>query len=92
MSENDINLKVVITGATDVIGYIKQMDADDIGTVKNRGACYQLVTGLFEKFKDRLCNADGDSFLAEFLSAVSAVKYAAEFQKAKKETRQKRRY
>lgn len=79
MSENDINPKIVITCATDVIGYIKQMDADEIGTVKNREACYQLVTGLFEKFKDRLCNAGGDSFLADFLSAVSAVKCAVEF-------------
>ena len=41
----------------------------------------KILTRLFEKHKGRLFNTGGDSFLAEFPSAVSAVE-CAEFQKA----------
>lgn len=40
---------------------------------------------MFDKHKGRLFNTGGDSFLAEFPSAVSAVECAVEFQKAIKE-------
>ena len=58
------------------------MEADESGTVKNLRACEKLLTGFFKKHKGRLFNTGGDSFLAEFSSAVSAVECAVEFQKA----------
>ena len=48
------------------------MEADESGTVKNLRACEKILTRLFEKHKGRLFNTGGDSFLAEFPSAVSA--------------------
>ena len=49
------------------------MEADESETVKNLRACERLLAGLFKKHKARLFNTAGDSFLAEFSSAVSAV-------------------
>ena len=85
MSEEEIDRKIAVIFATDVVGYSKQMEADESGTVKNLRACEKILTGLFEKHKGRLFNTGGDSFLAEFPSAVSAVECAVEFQKAIKE-------
>ena len=61
------------------------MEANESGTVINLRACEKILTGLFEKHKGRLFNKGGDSFLAEFPSAVSAIECAVEFQKAIKE-------
>ena len=80
MSEEEIDRKITIIFATDVVGYSKHMEADESETVKNLRACEKLLTGLFKKHKGRLFNTGGDSFLAEFSSAVSAVECAAEFQ------------
>ncbi|MDA7592687.1 hypothetical protein N8714_03345 [Rhodobacteraceae bacterium] len=82
MSEEEIDRKITIIFATDVVGYSKHMEADESETVKNLRACEKLLTGLFKKHKGRLFNTGGDSFLAEFSSAVSAVECAVEFQKA----------
>ena len=85
MSEEEIDRKITVIFATDVVGYSTHMEADESGTVKNLRACKKILTGLFEKHKGRLFNTGGDSFLAEFPSAVSAVECAVEFQKAIKE-------
>ena len=85
MSEEEIDRKITVIFATDVVGYSKHMEADESGTVKNLRACEKILTGFFEKHKGRLFNTGGDSFLAEFPSAVSAVECAVEFQKAIKE-------
>ena len=61
------------------------MEADESSTIKNLRACEKILTALFEKHKGRLFNTGGDSFLAEFPSAVSAVECAVEFQKAIKD-------
>lgn len=82
MSEEEIDRKITIIFATDVVGYSKHMEADESETVKNLRACEKLLTGFFKKHKGRLFNTGGDSFLAEFSSAVSAVECAVEFQKA----------
>ena len=82
MSEEEIDRKITVIFATDVVGYSKHMEADESGTVKNLRACEKILIGLFEKHKGRLFNTGGDSFLAEFSSAVSAVECAVEFQKA----------
>jgi class 3 adenylate cyclase len=82
MSEEEIDRKIAVIFATDVVGYSKHMETDESGTVKNLRACEKILTGLFEKHKGRLFNTGGDSFLAEFPSAVSAVECAVEFQKA----------
>ena len=85
MSEEEIERKIAVIFATDVVGYSKHMEADESSTIKNLRACEKILTALFEKHKGRLFNTGGDSFLAEFQSAVSAVECAVEFQKAIKD-------
>ncbi len=85
MSEEEIDRKIAVIFATDVVGYSKHMEADESETVKNLRACEKILTGLLGKHRGRLFNTGGDSFLAEFSSAVSAVECAVEFQKAIKE-------
>ena len=81
MSDEDIDRKIAVIFATDVVGYSKHMEANESETVKNLRACERLLTELFKKHNGRLFNSGGDSFLAEFSSAVSAVECAVEFQK-----------
>ena len=81
----EIDRKIAVIFATDVVGYSKHMEADESETIRNLRACEKILTGLFEKHIGRLFNTGGDSFLAEFPSAVSAVECAVEFQKAIKE-------
>jgi class 3 adenylate cyclase len=85
MSKAEIDRKIAVIFATDVVGYSKHMEANESGTVKNLRACERLLRELFKKHNGRLFNSGGDSFLAEFPSAVSAVECAVEFQNVVKE-------
>ena len=85
MSDEDIDRKIAVIFATDVVGYSKHMEVNESETVKNLRSCEKLLTELFEKHNGRLFNSGGDSFLAEFPSAVSAVECAVEFQNIVKE-------
>ena len=82
MSEEEIDRKITVIFATDVVGYSKHMEADESGTVKNLRACEKLITGLFKNIKVACLTQAATPFLAEFSSAVSAVECAVEFQKA----------
>ena len=84
MTQKKIDRKIAVIFATDVVGYSKHMEANESETIHNLRACEAILTGLFEKYDGRLFNTGGDSFLAEFPSAVSAVECAVEFQKAVK--------
>ena len=80
MAKEKIERKIAVIFATDVVGYSKHMEADESETIHNLRECEAMLTGLFEKHDGRLFNTGGDSFLAEFPSAVSAVECAVEFQ------------
>ena len=80
MAKEKIERKIAVIFATDVVGYSKHMEADESETIHNLRECEALLAGLFEKHDGRLFNTGGDSFLAEFSSAVSAVECAVEFQ------------
>jgi len=82
MAREKIERKIAVIFATDVVGYSKHMEANESETIHNLRACEGILTRLFAKHDGRLFNTGGDSFLAEFPSAVSAVECAVEFQKA----------
>ncbi|MDA9989187.1 adenylate/guanylate cyclase domain-containing protein [Paracoccaceae bacterium] len=82
MSAEKIERKIAVIFATDIIGYSKHMETDESETVQNLRACEKILTKLFDEFDARLFNTGGDSFLAEFPSAVSAVECAVAFQEA----------
>ena len=80
MSEDQIDRKIAVIFATDVVGYSTSMEADEAQTIKNLRACRTLLDKSLKKYGGRIFNTAGDSVLAEFSSAVEAVECAAEFQ------------
>ena len=70
MLAEKIERKITVIFATDVVGYSKHMEIDEGETVQNLRACEKILNKLFDKFDARLFNTGGDSFLAEFPSAV----------------------
>ncbi len=81
MSGKKIDRKIAVIFATDVVGYSKHMEADERETILNLRECEAILMDLFKKHDGRLFNTGGDSFLAEFSSAVSAIDCAVEFQR-----------
>ena len=82
MSETEIKRKITVIFATDVVGYSKHMEAHESDTVRSLRECEAIMGELFQKHGGRLFNTGGDSFLAEFSSAVDAVECGVEFQTA----------
>ena len=80
MSSDEINRKVAVIFATDVVGYSEAMEQDEIQTLKNLRTCRGILEDLFVQHGGRIFNTAGDSVLAEFSSAVSALVCASEFQ------------
>ena len=80
MSFHNIERKIAVIFATDVVSYSKHIETDESATITNLRACENLLKDIFEKYKARLFNTGGDSFFAEFESAVAAVECAVEFQ------------
>jgi len=85
MSQKEIDRKIAVIFATDVVGYSKHMEKDEDETLKSFRACRKILEKLFEEHGGRIFNTAGDSILAEFPSAVSAVVCASEFQSLVKE-------
>jgi len=85
MAKEKIERKISVIFATDVVGYSKHMEADESETIHNLRECEVILKSLFATHGGRLFNTGGDSFLAEFPSAVSAVECAVDFQNTIKE-------
>ena len=81
MPEKEIDRKVAIILATDVVNYSKHMETNESETVKNLRACELILQRVIKKHDGRLFNSGGDSFFIEFPSAVEAVECAVAFQK-----------
>jgi TolB-like protein len=68
--------------AADVEGYSRLMGADEIATLDALTARREILDGLIATHGGRIANTAGDSVLAEFGSAVDAVRCAMEAQGA----------
>jgi len=85
MANKEIERKIAVIFATDVVGYSKSVEVNEEQTIKNFRACKKILDDLFKEHDGRIFNTAGDSVLAEFSSAVSAVICATEFQRLLKE-------
>ena len=85
MSEKKIERKIAVIFAADVVGYSKHMKKDEDNTLRSFKSCKKILDRLFEEHGGLIFNTAGDTILAEFTSAVSAVVCASEFQKLIKE-------
>ena len=80
MSRKDIDRKIAVIFVADVVGYSQHMKKDEDETLQSFRACRKILEKLFDEHDGRVFNTAGDSILAEFSSAVSAVVCASEFQ------------
>ena len=81
----DIQRKIAVIFVTDVVGFSKMMEKNEDETLRSFRSCRDVLDNLFKEHDGRIFNTAGDSVLAEFQSAVSAVVCAKEFQKLIKE-------
>ena len=85
MANKEIERKIAVIIATDVVGYSKSIEKIEEQTIKNFRVCIKILEDLFKEHGGRIFNNAGDSFLAEFSSAVYAVICATEYQRLLKE-------
>ena len=81
MADDQIIRKIAVIFVTDVVGFSKLMEKNENATFKSLRSCRDIMDTLFLEHGGRIFNTAGDSVLAEFQSAVSAVLCATEFQK-----------
>ena len=67
MSSKEIDRKIAVIFATDVVGYSKLMENDEDHTIKAIIACKEILETLFKVHGCRTFKTAGDSILAEFL-------------------------
>jgi len=78
----DVTRRLVAVFAADVEGYSRLMGADEVGTLKGLTERRAILDRLIGEHRGRIANTAGDSVLAEFGSAVDAVKCAVDAQTA----------
>ena len=76
----DIERKIAVIFVTDVVGFSKSMEKNEDETLRSFRSCRDILDSLFQKYNGRIFNTAGDSVLAEFQSAISAITCAKEFQ------------
>jgi adenylate cyclase len=80
MSNPDVTRKLAVILAADVAGYSRLMAADEEGTLVVLSARRQVIDELIARHHGRIFATAGDSVMAEFASAVEAVRCAAAIQ------------
>ena len=81
MAEERAKRKLTAILSADVKGYSRLMGEDEEATVRTITAYREVMTGLIEEQNGRVVDAKGDNLLAEFPSAVDAVRCAVKIQK-----------
>jgi len=78
----EIKRRLAAIFAADVEGYSRFMGSDEVATLDALTARREILDGLIASHGGRIANTAGDSVLAEFGSAVEAVRCAMEAQGA----------
>jgi adenylate cyclase len=80
MSGKGLNRKLAAILSADVKGYSRLMGEDEDFTVSTLTAYREIMTTLIDQHRGRVVDSPGDNLLAEFASAVNAVRCAVEIQ------------
>ena len=80
MAEERVQRKLTTIMAADVEGYSRLMSADEEATLKTLITYREIIDGLISRHGGRIFGAAGDSVVAEFGSAVEAVRCAIAIQ------------
>jgi adenylate cyclase len=67
--------------SADVKGYSRLMGEDEEATIRTLTAHQEAMTALIQQHRGRVVDSPGDNLLAEFVSAVDAVRCAVEIQR-----------
>ncbi len=70
--------------SADVKGYSRLMGEDEEATIRTLTAYREVITTLIQQYHGRVVDSPGDNLLAEFASAVDAVRCAVGIQQALK--------
>ena len=84
MDPQSVRRRLTCILAADAVGYSQQMGQDEEGTIRVLSAHRAVIDGLIAFHGGRIMSTAGDSVLAEFASAVEAVRCAVEVQEALK--------
>ncbi len=84
MDPNNVKRRLTCILAADAVGYSKQMEQDEEGTIRVLLAHRAVIDGILAFHQGRIVSTAGDSVLAEFSSVVEAVRCAVEVQEALK--------
>jgi class 3 adenylate cyclase len=84
VDQSSIKRRLTCILAADAVGYSKQMGQDEEGTIRVLSAHRAVIDGIITFHQGRIVSTAGDSVLAEFSSAVEAVRCAVEIQDALK--------
>jgi len=80
MATEDFKRKLTAILSADAVGYSRLMAEDEEATVRTITAYREVVATVVEKHRGRVVDSPGDNILAEFASAVDAVRGAVEIQ------------
>ncbi len=80
MEPTGVKRKLAVILAADVEGYSRLMGADEEATLKTLNAYREIIDGLIARHEGRVVGTAGDSVLAEFGSAVEAVRRSISMQ------------
>ena len=80
MEPTGVKRKLTVILAADVEGYSRLMGADEEATLKALGTYREIIDGLIARHDGRIFSTAGDSVVAEFGSAVEAVRAAISIQ------------
>jgi adenylate cyclase len=78
----EIERRLAAVLAADVAGFTRLTEVDEVGTMRLLAAQRAILDAAIARHRGRIANTAGDSVLAEFPSAVNAVKCAVEAQQA----------
>ena len=84
MDPSSVKRRLTCILAADALGYSKQVGQDEEGTIRVLSAHRAVIDGIITFHQGRIVSTAGDSVLAEFSSAVEAVRCAVEIQEALK--------
>jgi len=83
VTKKHVDRRLTAILAADVAGYSRLMGADEEGThAQLKAHRHDLIDRRIKKHRGRIINTAGDGLLAEFASAVEAVRCAVEIQRA----------
>ena len=80
MADEGFERKLAAILSADVEGYSRLMDQNEEQTIRTLTSYRTTISNLVQQYRGRVVDSPGDNILAEYISAVDAVKSAVKIQ------------